>query len=155
MEAIRLYNQNGESFDCHPGVWSALLTVAKDHGWRPRGTVSAPDPLSLDPDPEMLPPDDYLSPKGQMVSRQDAEAAAKALEAAATDPSQVLSVPVLRSLIRVTGFCHSGPFLICEATGQVRSDHAETSEQLMILSQAIGQRSQMSADRTPIAYRRP
>jgi hypothetical protein len=79
-----LHNEKGERFSFRSSGWNYYRNLAGEYGWQPAGTLP----------PDGLPDSDswsktYDSNDGQWVSDEDAEALARALQAALDDPRRV------------------------------------------------------------------
>ena len=79
-----LHSERGDRFAFSRAGWGYYLNLADKYGWQAAGTL----PPSGMPDPEIW-PKTYDSNDGQRVSQDDAEALAKALQAALDDPRRV------------------------------------------------------------------
>ena len=82
--SFELHNESGERFRFSRAGWEYYLNLASDYGWQAVGTLP-PDGMTDSDSWEK----NYASNDGQWVSNEDAEALARALQAALDDPRRV------------------------------------------------------------------
>lgn len=111
---IVLYNVFGKTFEIEPDAWGKILSLAREHGWQPAGTM--PPPARLDLRQECCPARPwegaYAPAEGQEVSREDALSLAEALEIAGLS-RRISPLGKDRLMPRLAAFCRRGGFLIC------------------------------------------
>jgi hypothetical protein len=82
-EGIGLWGDCGE-FGLLPGFWRRMLTLARQYGWRPDGTLPPREEWKWDGEPDLW-DGSYWPGVGQEVTDHDARGMAAALEQACAD----------------------------------------------------------------------
>jgi hypothetical protein len=109
---MHINNAQGAYLYLRDRDWRAMLDLARNHGWKPAGTLPPPLDFNLTGMQSSLGPwtGSYTPPRGQTVKSEDAKGLAAVLESLAGQTIGGESEPRPTSFI---AFCRKGGFLIC------------------------------------------